>query len=260
MQYNLIVFFSQRPAVRHEAPGEIDDVPYYDDDDDYLKKNLDLEPEVKLHIGKNVFAVAKRTYKCVDIRENFFVDSNKVMPTTRGIYLKKEQFVAVADALQTDVLRLWKGLKDLGPCHLSHPSPSVCEHCFPRFVSKEEKERKREERKQKAISASAEKAKKRSLPTAAAALSPVPIKKKSPAMGEDSGVSSPQITKRESRGEETPLPSSFSSSASSSSAPKKADEKERKKHYVPDSSEEDEEAFLEYFRTRPLVPPTAGPK
>ena len=42
------------------------------EEDDQDARSLDLEPEVKIHIGKNVFVVGKRVFKTIDIREYFF--------------------------------------------------------------------------------------------------------------------------------------------------------------------------------------------
>lgn len=79
------------------------------------------------------------------MREYFFLAKAKLNPTKRGIYLRKEQFAIVARAL-TQVVRLWRGLRELRPCNVTHPDDGACAHCTPRFISPEERQARREER------------------------------------------------------------------------------------------------------------------
>ena len=52
------------------------------EEDDRDARSLDLEPEVKIHIGKNVFVVGKRVFKTIDIREYFFLATKKLQVRT----------------------------------------------------------------------------------------------------------------------------------------------------------------------------------
>ena len=52
------------------------------EEDDRDAQSLDLEPEVKTHIGKNVFVVGKRVFKKIDIREYFFLATKKLQVRT----------------------------------------------------------------------------------------------------------------------------------------------------------------------------------
>ena len=51
----------------------IDNDPECEEEDRDARRSLDLEPEVKIHIGKNIFVA----YKSIDIREYFFLATKK---------------------------------------------------------------------------------------------------------------------------------------------------------------------------------------
>ena len=82
------MYKSQRgPSPQLEDDGEATDDGMIDDhpeceEDDHDTRFLDLEPEVKIHIGRNVFVVGKRLFKTVDIREYFFLATKKLQVRT----------------------------------------------------------------------------------------------------------------------------------------------------------------------------------
>ena len=80
---------SQRaPSPEPQNDDETED-GMFDDDIDYEEDDtrfLDLEPEVKIHVGRNIFVVGKRLFKSVDIREYFFLDTKKLQVRTLQKY------------------------------------------------------------------------------------------------------------------------------------------------------------------------------
>ena len=61
--------------------GMIDDDAECEEDDPDAR-SLDLEPEVKIHIGKNIFMVGKRVFKTIDIRGYFSLATKKLQVRT----------------------------------------------------------------------------------------------------------------------------------------------------------------------------------
>lgn len=92
--------------------------------------------EVKAHLGRNLFAVAKRSFKTVDIRQYFFLNEahNKIHPTRKGVNLSATEYGRLVGHLP-DLESRWAGLRELVPCRNTHRTPAEhaeCTHCTPR--------------------------------------------------------------------------------------------------------------------------------
>ena len=92
--------------------------------------------ELKIHLGKNLFAVAKKSHSNVDIRHHFFTDAatKALHPTRRGVNLTSYEFKKLVKFLPT-LEQIWHGLKDLPECSTTHDDVEElreCTHCTPR--------------------------------------------------------------------------------------------------------------------------------
>ena len=108
-----------------------------DDGDEYVPA------EVKVHIGKNCFAVAKRQYGTVDIRHYFFTNASQksLHPTRKGIGFSVREFENLI-SFKTLLEVKWSGLQNLKECCLTHADLGdtlECEHCTPKPPTKNKK-------------------------------------------------------------------------------------------------------------------------
>lgn len=118
------------PGVSPQSKVDEVDVDVEDDGKEFIPG------EVKTHIGKNVFAQAKKAYSTVDLRHFFFTNENikSLHPTRRGINLNLFEFERLAKYLPL-LEEKWAGLKGLTECASTHKSLSAmtsCKHCTPR--------------------------------------------------------------------------------------------------------------------------------
>ena len=91
--------------------------------------------EIKTHLGKNLFAQAKKEYGTVDIRHFFFTNSStkSLHPTRRGVTLSTYEFSKLLHQLP-DIEKRWQGLQSLEECGLTHKGMTAlmrCLHCTP---------------------------------------------------------------------------------------------------------------------------------
>lgn len=92
--------------------------------------------EIKVHLGRNLFAVAKKSHSTVDIRHHFFTNENpnSLHPTRRGLSLSGSEFRKLQDILPR-IERCWGGLAETLPCYSLHNSSQEivdCDHCTPK--------------------------------------------------------------------------------------------------------------------------------
>ena len=94
-----------------------------------------IPAELKHHVGKNVFAVAKKAYSSLDVRHYFFTNENpkSVHPTRKGINLGEYEFEKLKRFLP-QLEETWQGLRELPECNTTHKTPlsqARCVHCMP---------------------------------------------------------------------------------------------------------------------------------
>jgi hypothetical protein len=122
----------------NENSIEDDDVPVDDTlgDDTTKDDGADFVPaELKVHIGKNVFAVAKKQYASVDLRHHFFTNNllKSLHPTRKGINMSSTEFSKLISHIPA-LEKKWVGLEVLKECsqsHLNEMAMMKCTHCTP---------------------------------------------------------------------------------------------------------------------------------
>lgn len=118
------------------AGGSTDDNCFFSDGQEFVPA------ELKIHIGANTFATAKKSYQTVDIRHHFFTNqsSKSVHPTRRGISLNKYEFSKLVSHLP-DLESIWYGLRELQECSKTHTQGQalMCTHCTPTPQTTEKK-------------------------------------------------------------------------------------------------------------------------
>lgn len=131
-----------------EIEGELQgDYPPLDTSDDDAREFI--PGELKIHLGKNLFAVAKKAYSNVDIRHHFFTDATakSLHPTRRGINLSSYEFKKLMSFLPR-LEEVWYGLKETAECASTHDDDEdlrECQHCTPRPPQPKKKNESRPE-------------------------------------------------------------------------------------------------------------------
>ena len=119
--------------------AEEDETPVDDDspkEESCSEESSDFVPaELKVHLGKNLFATAKKQYGSVDLRHYFFTNKSlkSLHPTRKGVNLSFQEFTNVMKQIPA-LENKWAGLKVLSECSYSHHSEIQqlkCNHCTP---------------------------------------------------------------------------------------------------------------------------------
>ena len=88
--------------------GTLEDSTVFHDIEDAAEGFIDfntpkvLPAKLKVHLGRNVFAVARKSHSNIDIRHNFFINDkmNSLHPTRRGISMSLSDFNDLERILQ----------------------------------------------------------------------------------------------------------------------------------------------------------------
>lgn len=121
------------------ALGEKEDGRPILDDDGMIDDDPDYEEEVdEYHIGNSVWVRVQASKAYVDMREFYFKTDEEgkelKLPSPKGITLFRDEFDNLLQALQ-DVTNIWRGLKEMTPCSLTHQNQEgflLCPHCSPK--------------------------------------------------------------------------------------------------------------------------------